>query len=55
MTGVAASIGVYVTEVQKVPVSKLLILEGNLGFLLPEWRICVGLRFSIFLAGMCRL
>ena len=45
---IAIEAGVHVTEVQKVPLSKLLILGGNLCFLLQKRRICVGLRFSIF-------
>ena len=52
---VKAISGVHVTEVQKVPLSKSLILLGNFDFLRQKWRIFVGLRFSIFLAGMCRV
>ena len=42
--------GVHVTEVQKVPLSKQLVLRANLADKPYEWRICVGARIFTVLA-----
>ena len=43
MMGVPALLGVLVTELQKVPLSKRLIMLHNLRLHLQKWRICAGL------------